>query len=361
MTLDRFAGLLGRAAPAAFASTAFASTAVVTAALAAGLAGAAQAETYTIQTSFNAGDFSTQHLSETWLPKIAEMTDGRVEIAFTPNGSVVPAKETPEAVAYGVLDGDFTSVNYFSGREPAFALLGDLISGYDTPQQMLGFCKDGVGEKMMQKAADELTDGEVKVIACGPYSREALAARTPIRTFEDLQGMKIRSPEGLAAAVFAAAGASPVSIPFSEVYGALEKGIVDAADASAYVNNDATGLNDVAPYPLYPGIHSMAAMQFTMTRSKWDALSPEDQTALRDWWYMAMEDLTRVVHEEDEKLAERDRQGDRIEVIDWAQEDRDKLREVARAEWESYAEKSELAGEVLQAHLDYMKSIGLLK
>ena len=134
-----------------------------------------------------------------------------------------------------------------------------------------------------------------------------------------------------------------------------------ASDASAYVNNDATGLNDVAPYPLYPGIHSMAAMQFTLTREKWDALSPEDQTALRDWWYMAMEDLARVVHEEDEKLAARDRQGDRIEVIDWAQEDRDQLREVARAEWEAYAEKSDLAGEVLQAHLDYMKSIGLLK
>ena len=121
------------------------------------LAGLAHADTLNIQTSFNAGDFSTQHLTETWLPKIAEMTDGRVEIAFTPNGSVVPAKETPEAVAYGVLDGDFTSVNYFSGREPAFALLGDLISGYDTPQQMLGFCKDGPGEAMMQKAADELT------------------------------------------------------------------------------------------------------------------------------------------------------------------------------------------------------------
>jgi hypothetical protein len=47
-----------------------------------------------------------------------------------------------------------------------------------------------------------------------------------------MAGKKIRSPEGLAAAVFKAAGASPVSIPFSEVYGALEKGIVDAADAS---------------------------------------------------------------------------------------------------------------------------------
>ncbi|WP_205470483.1 hypothetical protein [Breoghania sp. L-A4] len=107
------------------------------------LAFTAQAATLNIQTSFNAGDFSTQYLTETWLPKIKEMTDGRVEIILTPNGSVVPARETPDAVAAGVLDGDFTSVNYFAGREPAFAIMGDLISGYDTPQQMLGFCKEG--------------------------------------------------------------------------------------------------------------------------------------------------------------------------------------------------------------------------
>ncbi|MCF8483523.1 MAG: TRAP transporter substrate-binding protein [Rhodospirillum sp.] len=324
-------------------------------------AATAQAETLSIQTSFNAGDFSTKYLTETWLPKLSEMTEGRIELTLTPNGSVVPAKETPEAVAAGVLDGDFTSVNYFSGREPAFAILGDLISGYDTPEQMLGFCHDGGGEAMMQKAVDAITDGEVKVVACGPYSREALVARTPIRTFEDLTGKKIRSPEGLAAAVFKAGGASPVSIPFSEVFGALEKGIVDAADASAYVNNDATGLNEVARYPLYPGIHSMPSMQFTINRATWEGLSSEDQTALRDWWYEAMYAMTAEVAAKDKELAARDAAGGKIEVIDWAQADRDKLREVARVQWEDYAKKSPLAKEALDANIAYMTKIGLFK
>lgn len=325
------------------------------------LATASHAENLSIQTSFNAGDFSTQYLTENWLPKIEEMTDGRVTITLTPNGSVVPSRETPEAVAAGVLDGDFTSVNYFAGLEPAYAIMGDLISGYDTPEQMIGFCKDGGGEAMMQKAADAVTGGEVKVVACGPYSREALPARVPIRTFEDLQGKKIRSPEGLAAAVFEAAGASPVSIPFSEVFGALEKGIVDAADASAYVNNDATGLHDVAPYPLYPGIHSMPSMQFTINKAKWDELSEDDQKALRDWWYEAMYAMAAEVNKKDKELAERDAAGGKIEVIDWAQEDRDKLREVARKQWEAYAEKSDLAKEALDANIKYMTEIGLFK
>ncbi len=336
-------------------------TALLAGACASLVAVTAEAKTLSIQTSFNAGDFSTKYLTETWLPKLSEMTDGRVEITFTPNGSVVPAKETPEAVAAGVLDGDFTSVNYFAGSEPAYAIMGDLISGYDTPEQMLGFCRDGGGEVMMQKAADAVTGAEVKVVACGPYSREALVARVPIRTYEDLAGKKIRSPEGLAAAVFQAAGASPVSIPFSEVFGALEKGIVDAADASAYVNNDATGLNEVAPYPLYPGIHSMPSMQFTINREVWDEITPEDQAALRTWWYDAMYAMAAEVSAKDKELAARDSAGGKIEVIDWAQADRDKLRETARVQWEDYATKSALAKEALDANLAYMKKIGLFK
>lgn len=321
--------------------------------------GAASAQDLNIQTSFNAGDFSTRYLTENWLPEIEKRTDGRVTVTLTPNGSVVPARETPEAVAAGVLDGDFTSVNYFSGLEPAYAILGDLISGYETPEQMLDFCREGGGEAMMQKAADAVTGGEVHVVACGPYSREALVARVPIRTYEDLEGKKIRSPEGLAAAVFQAAGASPVSIPFSEVFGALEKGIVDAADASAYVNNDATGMHDVAPYPLYPGIHSMPSMQFTVAKRVWEEMSAEDQETLRQWWYDAMYAMAEEVNKQDQELASRDDATDDIEVIDWSAEDRAQLRETARRQWEEFAQKSDLAQEALDANIAYMTEIGL--
>lgn len=334
---------------------------VVLAASVAAISTTAGAETLNIQTSFNAGDFSTKFITENWVPAVEKLTEGRLTIVLTPNGSVVPARETPAAVAAGVIDGDFTSVNYFAGVEPAFAIMGDLISGYDTPEQMIGFCKDGGGEAMMQKAANAVTDGEVKVIACGPYSREALAAAVPIRSFEDLAGKKIRSPEGLAAAVFSAAGASPVSIPFSEVFGALEKGIVDAADASAYVNNDATGLQDVAPYPLYPGIHSMPSMQFTLATAKWDTISEADQNALRSSWYDVMFAMAAEVSTRDQKLAARDDASDKIEVINWDQSDRDQLRVLAREQWEEYATKSDLAKEALDTHLAYMKTIGLFE
>lgn len=321
---------------------------------------AVASENLKIQTSFNSGDFAYQYLQENWVPKVEEMTGGDVTINLMPIGSVVPYKETMDAVAIGLLDGDMTAPAYFTGRDPVFALMGDLIAGYDKPSQFLDFCRHGGGEDILQKAIDAQVGDKVKVVGCGPYKREALVAAVPIRSVEDLQGVKIRSPEGLAAAVFERAGATPVNIPFSEVYTSLQQGVVDAADASAYVNNDASGLHDIAKYPIYPGIHSMSSQQFTLNRESWNSLSEEDQEALSQWFYDAFNDLAQAVQEQDEILVARDSQGGDITVIDWSQEERDEFREIARGAWEAFGKKSELAEQALQAHLEYMRKTGLL-
>ena len=283
--------------------------------------------------------FSTQYLTETWLPKITEMTDGRIEIVLTPNGSVVLARETPDAVAAGVLDGDYTSVNCFAGLEPACAIMGDLISGYARAD--VGF---------LQGRARQGDDAE----GCGLRDRRRSAchrlrplfARGAARPGADPHVRGSRRQEDPFARRAGRGGVpgrgQSVSIPFPEVFGALEKGIVYAADASACVNNDATGLHDMAPYPLYPGIHSMP---FTINTEKWEALSPEDQQALKTRWYDAMFAMAAEVGKLDKALAERDSGGEKIEVIDWEQEDRDKLRVVAREQWVEYAKKSALAQE----------------
>lgn len=319
------------------------------------------AEELKVQTSFNAGDFAYQYLEDNWAPKLEEMTGGDVTINLMPIGSVVPYKETMEAVSMGLLDGDMTAPAYFTGKDPVFALMGDLVAGYDKPSQFLDFCQNGGGEEILQKAIDAQVGDKVKVVGCGPYKREALVAAVPIRSVEDLEGVKIRSPEGLAAAVFERAGATPVNIPFSEIYTSLQQGVVDAADASAYVNNDAAGLHDIAKYPLYPGIHSMSSQQFTLNQETWESLSEEDQQALNQWFYDAFHDLAAAVQAEDKKLVARDKKKDGMTVIDWPQEERDQFREIARGAWEAFGEKSKLAQQALEAHLEYMKEKGLLK
>lgn len=322
--------------------------------------GAAQADKLKVQTSSNASHFSLAYLNEYWVPELAKRTDGRWEIELLPIKSVVPHRETPQAVSRGILDGDLTAVSYFSGRDPAFALIGDLIAGYDTPEQIQAFCKSGGGKEMLQKLYDKYQPG-VKVVACGTYNREAFVSKVPIKGVADLKGKKIRSPEGLASDVFRRAGAAPVSLPGSEIYTALDKGVIDAADNSAYANNDANGMHKVAKYPIYPGIHSMPVIQFTVSEDVWDRMTPADRAALEQWYQDAYKGLTEATRKKDEELVARDKAGGEIVVIDWPQSERDKFREIAKDSWADFAAASPLGKQAYEAHVKFMKQQGLLK
>lgn len=336
-------------------------TTVAAMAVTVGLSGATLAadRDLKVQTSANASHFSLGYLNENWVPKLEEMTNGALSIELLPIESVVPRRETPDAISAGILDGDLTSINYFSGKDPAFALMGDLIAGYDTPEQMMEFCANGGGKEMLQKMHDAYYDG-VHVVGCGSYAREAFVSKVPINGVADLAGLKIRAPEGLAADVFKRAGAAPVSLPGSETYGALEKGVIDAADNSAYANNDANGMHKIAKYPLYPGIHSMPILQFTVSKEVWNDLSPENQQALSDWYQQAYNGLIEATRQKDEELVARDKAAGELTIIDWPQEERDKLRAIAEKAWADFAAGSDLAKETYQTHIDFMKEQGLL-
>ncbi len=332
----------------------------VTVAFAAGTTAALAADrVLKIQTSSNASHLTLKFLNEEWVPKLEAMTGGALSIELLPIESVVPHAETPQAIGIGVLDGDLTSINYFAGTDPAFALMGDLIAGYDSADQIQTFCSRGGGKEMLQKLMDAHFPG-VHVVGCGAYAREAFVSTVPINGVADLSGLKIRAPEGLAADVFKRAGAAPVSLPGSETYGALEKGVIDAADNSAYANNDANGMHKVAKYPIFPGIHSTPILQFTVSQAVWDSLSEQEQTILDVWYQAAYNDMRRYVDLIDRELVARDKAAGELTIIDWPQEERDKLRVIAQDAWAAFAEGSPLAKETYDAHIAFMKKAGLL-
>ncbi|WP_425050950.1 TRAP transporter substrate-binding protein [Psychromarinibacter sp. S121] len=312
-----------------------------------------------IQTSSNASHASLAYLNEEWVPKLEEMTGGSLTVELLPVDAVVPRRETAEAISVGILDGDLTSINYFAGVDPAFALMGDLIAGYDSADQIQAFCAQGGGKEMLQKLFDAHFEG-VHVVGCGAYAREAFVSKVPVRGVADLAGLKIRSPEGLAADVFKRAGAAPVSMSGSETYGALEKGVIDAADNSAYANNDANGMHKIAKYPIFPGIHSTPILQFTVSQMVWDELTPAEQVALETWYLAAYNGLRQYFDRLDRQLVARDKAAGELEIIDWPQEERDALRKIAQEAWSDFASQSDLAKEVYDAHIAFMEQAGLL-
>jgi len=331
----------------------------------AGSAGVAMAQTKTLklQASQNAGDFTYKYLTEKWAPILKTMSGGTLALEILPTKAVVPHKETLKAVANGILDGDLNAVSYYAGLDPAYGMLGDLIAAYSHADQPQMFCMNGGGKEILQKLHDKYGNGKVHVIGCGNYTFEALVAKKPIRSVADLKGVKIRSPEGLAAEVFRRAGAVPVAIPFSEVYTSLEKGIVDAADASAYINNHETGLNKVANYPVYPGFHSMAVLEFIVNKDVWNGLTAAHRAILETWYIAAYADLRRHADIKDREQAAIDRagKGDVKEIVDFPDSERDKFRAIAVAAWAEYAKKSPLAQEVYDAQMKFLRMYGLVK
>jgi TRAP-type mannitol/chloroaromatic compound transport system substrate-binding protein len=332
-----------------------------------GVALAAPVQAQTViktQTAMAAGQFTLVYLNEKWAPKVEQMTGGKFKLEILPSQAVVPHREVINAVSSGVLQGDINAVAYYAGKDPAFGMMGDLIAGYDNVEQFQMFCRFGGGREILQKLYDKHAAGKIHVVGCGPFSKEGLVAGKPIRSVADFKGIKIRSPEGMAAEVFRRVGASPAAIPWPDTYTAVEKGIVDAADASSYTNNDSLGFHKIAKYPIFPGIHSMAVINFTVNKDTWTKLGPLGQAALESWYHAAWPDMSRASDIEDRRLAARDRAGQGpkgIEVIDWTQAERDKFRAIAEKVWADYGSKSELAKEAYNAHLKFMKTYGLLK
>ena len=316
--------------------------------------------TIKVQTSTQSGAYEFTYIKDTWGPRLEAMSNGELKMEFFSINSIVDRKETPEAVMAGVLTGDLTAVSYFTGRDPAFAILGDLIAGYDSVDQVQTFCRYGGGRDALQDLWDEVLPGALHVVGCAASAKEALVAKVRIDGVADLEGVKVRSPSGLAATVFQKAGAAPVSMSLSDVFTSLEKGVIDAADASAYINNSTSGFHQIAKYPLYPGIHSMALRQFTVNKQTWDGLTDSQKQVLEIWFYATYDDVRRQLDLQDRAQVSADKAGGDITVVDWPQAERDKFRAIAAEAWEETAGKSSAARRALDAHYAYMKSIGLL-
>lgn len=297
-------------------------------------------------------------LQQGWAADVAEKSGGRIAIDLLPVESIVAHNETQDAIATGILDGHVTDLSYFSGRDPAFGLMGNPVGAWSDPEQMLDFVENGGGGELLNQIMNPYG---LQFIGATTPGLEALVSAVPLDGVDDLAGVKIRAPEGLVQSVFAAAGASPVNLPGSEVFTSLDKKVIDAADYSVLSTNQAQGLNEVAPHPVYPGFHSMPLVEISMNKDKWDAL-PED---LQQVMTQSVRDFARVqvaaLAEADAAAVAEAEAGGTITIHDWSAEERTKFRSIAMGEWEKVAGQSPAAQQVYDALTAYLTEKGLVQ
>jgi TRAP-type C4-dicarboxylate transport system substrate-binding protein len=324
--------------------------------LAAGLANGALAQEHTlrIQTHY-APETPSGKLVAQFVDDVQTMSGGRVAIEMFYSSSVVKSVETFDAAATGILDGDMTGGAYQTGKNPAFQFVGDPMGGYDTPWQQYGFFYYGGG----QEAAESLYHQfNMELIGWWIYGQESLASTKPIAGPEDLQDWKFRSPPGLETEIFDNLGASPIVMDFTEVFTALETGIIDGADASGLANNVGLGLYDIAKHATYPGFHSMPSDHLAIRKDVWDGL-PED---IQRIFEVAMQKLafqTALTFEVENAKAAAQLPEQGVTLHSWSDEQRAQFRTAALEAWETWADRTPEARELVDAHYEFMNLLGL--
>lgn len=316
----------------------------------------AQDMTLRFQSSDPSGNPNFQ-LQQQWAESVSEKTGGAIEIDLLPVESIVAHNETQDAIAAGILDGHVTDTSYFAGRDPAFGLIANPVGAWSAPQEMFDFINEGGGAELMNELVEPYG---LHFIGATTPGLEAFVSKVPLEGVDDLKGLKLRAPEGLVQQVFAAAGASPVNLPGSEVFTSLDKGVIDAADYSVFSTNHAQGLHDVAPHPVYPGFHSMPLVEISMSKAKWDQLTEEQQTALEESVREFAQMQVQALKEADEAAVADAKASGEITVHDWPAEERARFRQIAQGEWQKVAERSENAQKVYDALTAYLTEQGLM-
>ena len=253
--------------------------------------------------------------------------------------------------------GHITDASYFTGKDPAFALIGNPVGAYSSPEELRAFFNDGGGADLYNEI---LNPYGVQFVGAAAQTPESVPSKVPITSVEDLQGVKIRAPEGMVQAAFAAAGASPVNLPQSEVFTSLDKGVISAADATTLATNDSMGLHDVALPPDLSRLPLAAAERHLVNKAAWDGL-PEDLKAIVN----ASVDTFILNHiysvrKLDAEAVVKAKANPEIEIINWSGDERAKFRRIAQDEWKTWAAKTEMTQRYYYFVIKYLEGRNLL-
>ncbi len=294
-------------------------------------------------------------LAQGYIDDIQAMSGGGIEVEMFWSSSVVKSVETFDAAASGILDCDFTGGGYQTGKNPAFQFVGDIMGGYETPYQQLSWLYFGGG---VEAAKPLYNKYGMELIGWWIYGQESFASSKPIEKVEDFKGWKFRSPPGMETKIFEKLGANPIVMDFTEIFTALETGIIDGADASGLANNVGLGLYDIVKYANFPGFHSMPSDHLACNQAVFEAM-PEAHQKIMKVAFEALALRTALTFEKANAEAAAKLRSEGVTLSQWAPEELQKFRNAAQATWPEFATTPE-AKALVESHLAYLKQLGLV-
>lgn len=239
-------------------------------------AGTASAQQLQLSHNANPGnpkDLASQKFGEL----VEEKTAGRLKVSVGGSAQFGDDAETITNMRLGTIAFSANSQGTTSAVVPEIALLG-LPFLFQSLNQAETVMDGPAGDKI---AAAAEAQGLVVLAWWNNGIRDTSNSKKPILVPADLAGMKIRTPpDPMTVDIFTALGAAPTPMAFSELYIALQQGVVDGQE-NPLINIHSSKLHEVQPY-ISLTHHKYESTPLLASKIIFDSLSPEDQQAVRD-------------------------------------------------------------------------------
>jgi len=210
--------------------------------------------------------------------RVAEMTDNKFQIRAFAGGEIVPALQVLDAVQNNTVEMGHTASYYFVGKDPTFGIDCTIPFGMNARQQN-AWMTHGGGLDLLRNF---FKDYNVYNVPAGDTGAQMGGWwRKEIKTVDDLKGIKFRIGSGTAGAILAKLGVVPQTIPGGDIYPALEKGTIDAAEWVGPYDDEKLGFYKVAKYYSTPGWwEGGATLHIFINQDKWNELPKPYQAIL---------------------------------------------------------------------------------
>lgn len=261
------------------------------------LSGTAAAQ-QTLQLAHNAAEGNPKwDASELFAELVEEGTNGELEVDVGGNAQYGDDTEALTQMRMGTLAFSTNSQGATSGVVPEFSVLG-LPFLFDSLESAWKVMDGEVGDELKKYSEEQ---GLVLLALWDNGIRHVSNNEHPIETPEDLDGLKIRTPpDEMTVDIFEALDANPTPMNFSELYIALEQGVVDGQE-NPLMNIHSSKLHEVQDYISLTG-HKYESTPLLMSKTVWDTLTPEQQEVIQEAAIEAGEFNRQASLEADEEL-----------------------------------------------------------
>src|SRR6201994_3306718 len=215
---------------------------------------------------------------------VSDMTDGKFQIQCFAAGEIVPALQALDATSTGTVEMSHTVSYYYVGKDPTFAIYASVPFGLNARQQNSWLYQGGGNEL----ANDFFKKFSVVGFPCGNTGTQMGGwFRKEIKTVADLSGLKFRIG-GIAGQVLQKVGVVPQQLAGGDIYPALEKGTIDAAEWVGPYDDEKLGFQKVAKYYYYPGFWEGGTLLLRIVNlNKWSSLPKNYQSVLEQAGHLA--------------------------------------------------------------------------